>query len=129
MCHPRIPLVAALVLSLFGTPAVADRPNILVVIGDDIGWKDYGCYGHPSIRTPNIDALAKEGVLFEEAFTHAPMTLPAHATLFTSLLPSESRVLTNGQTVERELPLLPITKLPLLANDSGKSRPNGARLG
>jgi len=57
MCNLRPLLAAALVLTLVGAPAVADRPNILVVIGDDIGWKDYGCYGHPSIRTPNIDAL------------------------------------------------------------------------
>jgi len=56
--------------------------------------------------TPNIDALAADGVLFESAFSHAPMTLPAHASLFSSRLPVETRVLTNAVEVPADLPLL-----------------------
>jgi len=56
--------------------------------------------------TPNIDALAADGVLFANAFSHAPMTLPAHTSLFSSRLPVETRVMTNAVEVPAELPLL-----------------------
>lgn len=96
---------SALFFGLMGLPADLKedmrRENILLIVVDTLR-ADALARG----ITPNIDTLASDGVLFEEAFAHAPMTLPAHASLFTSLLPSESRVLTNGQAVERELPLL-----------------------
>ncbi|MEM7310797.1 MAG: sulfatase, partial [Planctomycetota bacterium] len=57
-------------------------------------------------RTPNLDALATDGVRFARCFSHAPMTLPAHASLFSSRLPYESGALTNGDRVDPELPLL-----------------------
>ncbi len=57
-------------------------------------------------RTPALHALAREGVSFARAFSHAPMTLPAHAALFASRLPHESGVTNNGQAVPRDLPLL-----------------------
>jgi arylsulfatase A-like enzyme len=56
--------------------------------------------------TPNLDRLAGEGVVFERAFSAAPMTLPSHMSLFSSRSPFETKVLNNGQPVPRELPLL-----------------------
>ncbi len=44
------------------------RPNFIIFIADDQAWNDVGCYGHPSIRTPNIGKLAREGLKFEYAF-------------------------------------------------------------
>jgi arylsulfatase A-like enzyme/tetratricopeptide (TPR) repeat protein len=52
-------------------------------------------YGYTKIETPGIDALARDGVLFENAYTHVPLTLPAHASLFTGLLPAEHGVRDN----------------------------------
>jgi len=96
---------SALFFGLMGLPVDHEedsrRDNVLLIVIDTLRADAIG-----RGITPNIDALAGDGVCFEEAFAHAPMTLPAHASLFTSLLPSESRVLTNGQAVERELPLL-----------------------
>ena len=96
---------SALTLALVGLPTKREedrrRENVLLVVVDTLRADALG-----RGITPNMDALAQDGVLFEQAFAHAPMTLPAHASLFSSLLPSESLVLTNGQTVERELPLL-----------------------
>jgi arylsulfatase A-like enzyme len=56
--------------------------------------------------TPNLDRLASEGVVFERAFSAAPMTLPSHMSLFSSRPPCETKVLNNGQTVPLDLPLL-----------------------
>jgi arylsulfatase A-like enzyme/Tfp pilus assembly protein PilF len=63
-----------------------DAPVVLVSI-DTLRSDRVGCYGHAKAETPALDALAREGVLFEEAFSHSPLTLPAHASLFTGLLP------------------------------------------
>jgi len=96
---------AALTLALVGVPSGSEeragRENVLLIVIDTLRADALG-----RGITPNMDALADEGVHFESAFAHAPMTLPSHASLFSSLLPSESLVLTNGQAVENELPLL-----------------------
>ena len=55
-----------------------------------------GVYGDAAARTPRLDGLAREGVLFEKAFTPAPLTLPAHATILTGLLPPQHGVRGNG---------------------------------
>ena len=56
--------------------APAAPPNVVMIIGDDQGWHDYGFMGHPHIKTPHLDRLAAEGVTFERAITAAPLTLP-----------------------------------------------------
>ncbi|NCF85395.1 MAG: sulfatase-like hydrolase/transferase [Verrucomicrobiaceae bacterium] len=48
--------------------AADERPNVIVFVADDMGWNDCGAYGHPSIRTPNIDALAEAGLRFDRAY-------------------------------------------------------------
>lgn len=58
------------------------------------------------VDTPHLDALAAEGVRFDEAFSHAPMTLPSHTALFSSRYPHVSGIVNNGQKVPRDLPLL-----------------------
>ncbi|HIK96207.1 MAG TPA: hypothetical protein EYG03_30050 [Planctomycetes bacterium] len=55
-------LVASITGSCFTSPAAAaDRPNILLMMVDDLGFSDFGCYGS-EIETPNVDRLAKDGV-------------------------------------------------------------------
>ncbi len=66
-----------------------DRPNVLVIAIDTLRADKLGCYGGTRGITPNIDRLASEGARFEHAFSHAPWTLPAFASLFSSLLPPE----------------------------------------
>jgi tetratricopeptide (TPR) repeat protein len=64
-------------------------------------------YGNPATRTPAIDALARDGVVFERAYSHVPQTLPAHASLLTGRLPSETGVRDNaGFAVKRDERLL-----------------------
>ncbi|MCF7785541.1 MAG: sulfatase [Prosthecobacter sp.] len=61
----------------------APRPNILFVIFDDWGWQHAGAYGCDWVKTPNFDRVAKEGVLFKNAFTSNPKCSPCRATILT----------------------------------------------
>ena len=58
-------------------------PNIVLIIADDMGWDDCGAYGHPSIRTPNIDGLAADGMRFTNAFLTASSCSPSRASIVT----------------------------------------------
>jgi arylsulfatase A-like enzyme len=71
------------------SPTEAGRPNVLMIVMDTTRADHLSCYGHPAATTPNIDRLAQEGVLFEQATSTAPWTLPSHGTLFTGLYPSQ----------------------------------------
>lgn len=64
-----------------------DAPNILVLIADDAGWKDFGCYGNRGIATPAIDRLAEEGLLCEKAFLTAPQCSPSRISVLTGRYP------------------------------------------
>ncbi len=72
------------------------RPGPLVVISIDTLRADrVGAYGHRAARTPAIDALAREGILFERALSHSPQTLPSHASMLTGRLPFDHGVRDN----------------------------------
>ena len=93
---------------LAGIPAVALRgqdrpPNFLVIVADDHGWNDLGCYGHPLVRTPNLDRVASEGVRFTHCFTTAPLCSPGRGAAMTGLYPHVSGVtrLVQGDEAER----------------------------
>ncbi|MGB4710171.1 MAG: arylsulfatase [Fuerstiella sp.] len=70
---------------VFMVPAVraAEKPNIVFILADDLGYGDLGCYGQQKIRTPNIDALAARGMRFTQHYTGAPVCAPARCTLMT----------------------------------------------
>ena len=56
---------------------VTAQPNVIVFIADDVSWNDYGCYGNPGVRTPNIDALAANGIKFTNAYLTASSCSPS----------------------------------------------------
>src|SRR5436305_9133426 len=92
-------LVAALALSLgFSAPA-ADRPNIIVILADDVGFSDLGCYGS-EIHTPNLDALAAGGLRFTQ-FYNTSRCCPSRACLLTGLYPHQTGMgdMTGGPLV------------------------------
>jgi arylsulfatase A-like enzyme/Tfp pilus assembly protein PilF len=80
---------------VIGTAAPEDF-NLIVLTLDTTRWDRLGAYGDHTASTPNLDRLAGEGVLFEEAIAPVPLTLPAHSTLFTGLLPPRHGVRDNG---------------------------------
>ncbi len=78
-----------LVTSIVPTNA-ADKPNIVVIFCDDLGYGDLGCFGHPTIRTPNLDRMAAEGVKLTQFYSASPVCTPSRAALITGRLPIRS---------------------------------------
>jgi N-acetylglucosamine-6-sulfatase len=71
------------------------RPNIVVVLVDDLRWDELGAAGHPYLETPNIDRLAAEGAMFLNAFHAVPLCSPNRASLLTGQYPSRHGIIDN----------------------------------
>ena len=67
----------------FAFARLAEKPNVIILLADDLGYGDVGCYGNKIINTPNIDALAKGGVRFTDFHSNGPMCTPTRAALLT----------------------------------------------
>ncbi|MBD3266468.1 sulfatase-like hydrolase/transferase [bacterium] len=76
------------------------QPNFIIFIADDMAWNDAGCYGHPHIRTPNIDRLAKEGLTFTSAFLTCSSCSPSRSSIMTGRYPHA----TGAQNLHDPLP-------------------------
>jgi arylsulfatase len=84
-------LVGGLIFGLSGVPVgAADKPNVLLILADDLGFADLGCYGS-EIETPHLDALAKNGVRFRN-FYNGTRCCPSRASLLTGLYPHQAGV-------------------------------------
>lgn len=75
---------------------MADKPNILFICTDQQRFDALGCYGNEHIQTPNIDALAATGVLFEQCYVQSPVCAPSRASLVTGQYPSVHGLWANG---------------------------------
>lgn len=64
---------------------IPDRPNIVFILADDLGYGDLGCYGQTLIHTPNIDRLAKDGIRFTQHYAGCPVSAPSRSSLVTGL--------------------------------------------
>jgi arylsulfatase A-like enzyme len=79
---------------------IAERPNIIFLLSDDQAWTDYGFMGHPDIKTPNLDKLASEGLLFRRGYLAAPVCRPSLASMVTGLHPFDHGVTGNDLSKE-----------------------------
>ena len=61
----------------------AKRPNVVLILADDLGWGELGCYGQERIRTPNLDRLASQGMRFTQCYSGAPVCAPCRNVLMT----------------------------------------------
>ena len=79
-------IFSLLAVTLLGTVSLsADQPNIILIVADDLGYGDLGCYGQELIATPNIDRLAKEGIRFTQAYAGGPVCSSSRSVLMTGL--------------------------------------------
>jgi len=76
-------------LVAIGSTGFAERPNVIAIVTDDQGQWACGAYGNPEIQTPNMDRLAREGLLFRNAMTCTPVCSPSRASYFSGKWPSE----------------------------------------
>jgi len=76
-----------LVGSIAQTKEAQSQPNIVLIMADDLGWKDLNCYGNQKLDTPNLDRLALQGRLFTDAYSAAAVCTPTRAALMTGEAP------------------------------------------
>ncbi|MHC4323300.1 MAG: sulfatase [Planctomycetota bacterium] len=69
-------------------PASGRKPNIILILADDLGWAELGCYGNTFNETPNLDKLANQGMRFTDAYASAPVCSPYRAALMTGQYPA-----------------------------------------
>nr|MBR9810849.1 arylsulfatase [bacterium] len=74
------------------------KPNIVFILADDLGYGELGCYGQKKIRTPNIDRLASQGIKFTHHYTGAPVCAPARCVLLTGLHLGHAEIRNNGDS-------------------------------
>ncbi|MFT5126191.1 MAG: arylsulfatase A [Verrucomicrobiales bacterium] len=74
------------------TLSASAKPNIIVILCDDLGYGDLACYGHPHIQTPTLDQMAKEGIRFTDFYSTAPVCSPSRVGLLTGRSPNRAGV-------------------------------------
>src|SRR6476660_6664423 len=89
-------------LSFFSVNLIAQsnlkKPNIILIVADDLGYGDVGCYGQQKIETPNIDRLAKQGMRFTQFYAGTAVCAPSRASLMTGLHTGHTPIRGNKST-------------------------------
>ena len=79
------------------------RPNLLFILADDLGYGDLSCYGRPEYRTPNLDALARDGLRFTNAYSASPVCTPTRCAFMTGRYPARTPVGLQEPLVARKI--------------------------
>ena len=101
--HPDIRLLAQNSSEFESLTGQSVRPNIVFFLADDQDVYDYGCYGNEKVLTPAVDRLAKEGMLFENAFTAQAICAPSRAQLFTGKYPLKNGCFANHTNTKPDI--------------------------
>lgn len=96
-------IVLAFLVCFFASQCgYAERPNIVLVMADDMGWGQTGYYGHPVLKTPNLDAMAANGLRFDRFYAGAPNCSPTRASVMTGRSNDRTGVLNHGFPLRRQ---------------------------
>jgi arylsulfatase A-like enzyme len=110
---------AALLLVLGTLAAGQERPpNVILILADDLGWTDLGCYGHPFHETPNLDRLAAQGLRNTQAYANAPNCAPTRAALMSGQYAPRTGIYTVGSAERgkaKQRKLIPVANRTVLA--------------
>ncbi len=101
---------------LVGVCSAQEKLNVLFIAADDMN-NDLGTYGHPLVKTPNFDRLARIGVKFEQAYCNYPVCNPSRASLMTGLYPDQTGVRSNAANFREEIPS--VITLPQMFKNAG----------
>jgi arylsulfatase A len=104
---------------------VQEKPNIVLIFVDDMGYGDLGCYGHPLIKTPHIDKMADEGIRLTSFYAAAPVCSPSRAALLTGRYPIRHLPTNLGPSKENGLPLYEVTIADILKEQGYKTKAIG----
>ncbi|MCL4195170.1 MAG: sulfatase-like hydrolase/transferase, partial [Thermoguttaceae bacterium] len=86
-------LIVGLIVLLTALPlTAAERPNIVVIFIDDMGWGDLSCFGNTEVKTENLDRLAAEGIRFEQFYVISPICSPSRTAISTGQYPQRWRI-------------------------------------
>src|SRR5689334_17750226 len=88
-------LFSPFLLSIIATTSAladANKPNVIFILADDLGYGDLGCYGQKRIKTPNLDRMAADGLRFTDAYAGATVCAPSRCVLMTGLHNGHGRV-------------------------------------
>jgi len=104
MKKSTLSLIGLPLLAISGaTAAKSAQPNFVIIIGDDCSYSDLNIYGGPNTKTPNLHALAKEGMMFNQCFQAAPMSSPTRHCLYTGVYPVRSGAYPNHTFVKDDI--------------------------
>src|SRR3954468_17207021 len=98
MNSTNLNLIPALVFSVFlrlcgwSPLSAADKPNVVLIVIDDLGQRDLGCYGSTFYKTPNIDRMAKDGLRFTDFYAACPVCSPTRASILTGKYPQRVNI-------------------------------------
>jgi uncharacterized sulfatase len=98
----RYLLALAAAVTLAATTRAAP-PNVVMILGDDQGWRDYGFMGHEHIKTPHLDQLASEGLLFKRGYVPSSLCRASLATMITGLYPHQHKITSNDPPLPKGL--------------------------
>ncbi len=114
-------MLASLVLVSNAFARNTDKPNVILILADDLGYGDLGCFGGKIIPTPNIDRLAREGLRFTDAYAGSTVCAPSRCSLMTGLHTGHAQIRTNtsiGKEGQQPLTIGTITLANLLKSAS-----------
>jgi arylsulfatase A-like enzyme len=120
----RFAILSLVLLALsavaMGQPrADASRPNVFIILIDDLRWDALGVSGHPYVKTPNIDRIAKEGMIFRNAFVTTPLCSPSRASFLTGQYVHTHKIIGNQNSQVFNPLSFKLTTFPMLLQRAG----------